>query len=227
MGIPTANELLMGAGSRAATFPQIGATVTGEIITEPQVQQQTDLDTGEPKAFANGDPMLQIIVVLQTGEREDVDDDGKRTLYIKANMQKAIKEAVTAAKASGLEKGGTLAVQYSSDGEPKKRGFNAPKFYRAAYQPPANPANALLGLTSPQPGAPNAAATGAGTPPSPPPLPPAPPAAPLLPTPAAPTVPTLTPSTPAPTGMDPDVWARLTPAQQSALSGTPASTVPF
>lgn len=227
MTIPTANELLMGSGARAAAFPTVGTIVRGEIVAEPKVQQQTDLDTGEAKTFANGDPMWQIVVVLQTAERDGADDDGIRSLYVKANMQKAVKDAIAEAGAAdrGLQTGGQLAVQYSGDGEPKKRGFNAPKLYRAQYQPPVNSANALLGLTSPQPAAaPNAGAAPAGTATPPPP----PPNTPLLGAPAAAPPPFLpTPTTPAPAGMDPDVWARLSPAQQATLSGTPASTVPF
>ncbi|MFS8609767.1 MAG: ATP:cob(I)alamin adenosyltransferase [Gammaproteobacteria bacterium] len=35
-----------------------------------------------------------------------------------------------------FEIGGTLAVQYTSDGEPSRRGMNPPKQYTAAYKPP-------------------------------------------------------------------------------------------
>ena len=226
----TANELLMSAGARAAAFPTIGTTITGTICAEPKVQQQTDIDSGTPLTFPNGDPRLQILVPLQTTLSEGEDDDGIRTLYAKANMLKALREAVVASGASGLEVGGQVTVTYSGDGAATRRGYNAPKLYTATYRPPtanANAANAALGLASPQPqpAAPNRTQ-------------PAHSPSPAASTPAASvsaevwaalntaqqaaliasgvTVPAA-PGIPAPPGMDPGVWAALTPQQQTML----------
>ena len=97
----SANDLLMGSGTKSAAFPTIGTEVTGTVASEPKVQQQTDFKTGAPKTFANGDPMQQIVVQLQTDQRDPAvdDDDGVRALYIKSQMLKAIREAVVAAVA--------------------------------------------------------------------------------------------------------------------------------
>ena len=147
----TANDLLMSSGGKSATFPAVGTVVTGTITAEPKAQQQTDMKTGEPKAFANGDPMMQIIVSLQTTDREDDEDDGIRQLYVKANMLKAIREAVQTAGAKGLEPGGVLAVKYVADGEVKTKGFNPPKLYAATYTKPTGAAaNSLLMATPAQ-----------------------------------------------------------------------------
>jgi hypothetical protein len=143
----SANDLLMGGGIASAKFPTIGTKVTGRIIREPEARQQTDIQTGDPLTFANGDPRMQIVVQLATDERDaSIDDDsGERALYIKGNMLNAVREAVRKAGAKGLEVGGTLTVVYSGDGEAKTRGFNAPKLYTATYTPPsAEAANTLL-----------------------------------------------------------------------------------
>lgn len=155
----TANELLMSRGGKSAAFPTVGTTVTGRLTTEPKVQQQTDIKTGDPKFFANGDPMMQIVVSFATDQRDpaDPEDDGVRQLYVKANMLKAIREAVKTSGAKGLEVGGTLSVTYTADGEVTQRGFNPPKLYTATYQPPTGQAanNLLMGAPAASPAAPS------------------------------------------------------------------------
>jgi hypothetical protein len=127
-----ANELLMGGGGKTAKFPDIGDKVMGTVLAaEPG--QQTDID-GKPLFWDDGKPRMQVVVSLQTDDREDDDDDGVRKLYVKGQMLKAVQEVVRPHK--GLSVGGKLAVQYTGDGEQKTRGYNPPKLYKAQYEPP-------------------------------------------------------------------------------------------
>lgn len=135
-----ANDLLMGGGIKSAAFPdqQYGHTVAGIIIRPPQVRQQTDFDTGKPKVFDNGDPMMQIVVQVQTDLRDPADstDDGVRAFYLKGQVQAAVRDAVRTAGAKGLELGGHLAVRYIKD-EPNSRGRGKDKkVYAARYTAP-------------------------------------------------------------------------------------------
>lgn len=150
-----ANDLLMGGGIKSATFPdqQYGHTIAGAIVRPPQVRQQTDFDTGKPKTFDNGDPMMQIVVQVQTDLRDQNDstDDGVRAFYLKGQMQAAVRDAVRAAGAKGLEVGGHLAIRYLKD-EPNSRGRGKDKkVYAARYTAPhAQAANdALMGGDQP------------------------------------------------------------------------------
>jgi hypothetical protein len=136
-----ANDLLMGGGVKSAAFPdqQYGHTVGGAIIRPPQVRQQTDFDSGKPKFFDNGDPMMQIVVQVQTDLRDpaDTSDDGVRAFYLKGQMQAAVRDAVREVGAKGLEVGGTLFVRYLRD-EPNSRGRGKDKkVYAAKYTAPA------------------------------------------------------------------------------------------
>jgi hypothetical protein len=221
MTMPTANELLMsaGEGGRSATFNTIGEFISGEIVAEPTVSQQTDPADRSLKTFPNGDPMLQVVFRLQTAERIDGDDDGIRMLYAKNKMLVAIKEAIIAAECKAVGVGGQLTVQFISGGERLKTGLFSPKEYRARYVPPATPANALLGLTSPQPAAQPAPAL--------PPMPPAPQTAAAAGNGTPPPPPPTTNSAAPPPGIPADVWARLTPIQQQALSNSPAGVAPY
>lgn len=140
----TAEQFLLGGGSgKSAKFETIGTSVSGTITTPPQVRQQTDMNTGTPSVWDNGDPKQQLVVSLQTAEKLDDDDDGIRNLYVKGSkdpasksMHAAVAGAVSTAGAKGLDVGGTLSVTYVGDGVAKTRGFNAPKMYAATYTAP-------------------------------------------------------------------------------------------
>ncbi|MFB7219374.1 hypothetical protein [Streptomyces sp. NPDC056227] len=135
---PNANDFLMGGGGApSASFPTPGTKIGGTITEQPTVQQQRDLD-GKPKFWDDGNPQMQLVVTIQTEQRDPSieDDDGRRRLFVKGQMKNAVADAVRAAGAPGLQVGGTLDVAYTHDGVPK-RGFNAPKQYAARYTPVA------------------------------------------------------------------------------------------
>ncbi|MDK9627041.1 hypothetical protein [Propionibacterium freudenreichii] len=136
---------LAGNGGNSFSFDQPGDAVTGQILDMSE-EQQTDLQTGEPKTFSNGQPMLMYRVELLTDERDPGDqfDDGKRSIYLKGSRKPeskssmaAVLDAVKAATGStNLAAGGILTLKYVGDGVAKNRGFNAPKLYEASYAPP-------------------------------------------------------------------------------------------
>lgn len=146
------NQFLMGGGVKSASFPekQYGTQVGGIIVREPELRQQTDFDDGKPKFYDNGDPMMQIVVHVQTNERDpsNPEDDGVRAFYIKAQMLQAVRTAVRAAGGKGLAQGGHLTIRYERD-EPNSRGRGKDKkIYSAQYRlpSPAQAANqALMG----------------------------------------------------------------------------------
>ena len=156
-----ADSFLLGSGVASAKFTHPGDTVTGSISEQPEKQQQRDFSTGEPKTWPNtGEPMWQLRVILQTTDRDSVDDDGLRAVYLKGKSQKAVADAVRRVKADGLRVGGTITLTYTGDDEPKQRGFNGEKLYTAEYAPPAvRAADAFLGATpaAPAPVSPPAA----------------------------------------------------------------------
>lgn len=135
MSLPDANDLLMGGGIPAAKFPTIGTVVKG-TVKNWETTQQTDFDTGKPLFWDDGKPRLQVVITIQTDERDpEVEhDDGLRKLYVKGQMQKAVSGAIRAAGRPGLEVGAQIAVQFNSE-EPQQRG-NPKKVYVAQYAGP-------------------------------------------------------------------------------------------
>jgi hypothetical protein len=134
------NDFLMGSGIRSAKFEKAGDTMTGFIVRQPELRDQTDINTGEVKVWADGRPRKQMRVVLEIpiAERDpdDPDDTGERALYVRGNMQKAVADAVRAAGLKGLAIGGKLQITYTGDGESKQRGMNPPKLFTARYRGP-------------------------------------------------------------------------------------------
>jgi len=134
-----AGSFLMGGGVPSAAFIQFGASVSGTISEPPTVSQQRDMNTNELKTWGDGNPMMQLVVTLQTEEIDPKldDDDGRRRIYVKFNLKAAVADAVRKTGAKQLEVGGKLSVTYVRDGEQTKRGFNPPKLYAATYSPPS------------------------------------------------------------------------------------------
>lgn len=128
----------------------IGYTVTGVIIEDPQMAQQRDLDNNNaPEFWDDGSPKMQAVVRIQTTldegpDEHGVPDDGVRTIWAKGGkmvgaqggrtLQEAIRRAGMTAKAR-VAKGGELTVRYVEDG-PKNGKPNGPKLYKAIYKAP-------------------------------------------------------------------------------------------
>lgn len=150
--VPSADDFLMGGGGApSAKFPTPGTIVGGRITEKPTVEQQRDIKTGEKKFWNDGNLMMQLVVTVQTDERDPQveEDDGRRRLFVKGQLKNAIADAVRTAGARGLEVGGTLTVTYTHDGLATQRGFNPPKQYAATYV-----AAAATELHTPDPGIP-------------------------------------------------------------------------
>lgn len=196
---PSIAQLLSGGG-KYFPFKEIGDSITGIIDTVHDPEQQTDIN-GIPVTKADGSPKWQFRVDLATDLRNDEDDDGKRTVYVKGWMTGALGDAVKTAGAKGLEPGARLTIAVVAQDPPPQKGMRPVNKFAATYEPPApgasQAANALLGEQS--------AAAPAQQ------VQQAPPAAPPAQAPAAPAGP--------PPGIDPAAWATFSPEQQAALLG--------
>lgn len=159
---------LLGGGGKSASFEAIGDTVTGTIVSA-EVKDQTDIATGKVQTWDNGEPKKQLVVRLQTAQRDadDPEDDGVRAIYVKGSkkagsrsLHDAVAGAVRAAGAKSLEVGGTLTVQHTGTEPSATRGFSDRKLYAASYQAPSTAG--FLGTD--QPSAPVAAPVAAPAP---------------------------------------------------------------
>lgn len=151
----SANDILMGGGGAPSwNFEGPGVRKVARVTKPPQPKQEREYvpnqpGAGKPKFFPSGDPIMGIVVEVQTDERDpsDPDDDGKRTFYIEGKrLKEAVREAVRAAGGAGLEVGGTLDVtltHYDIEGD-RKSGRN----WQVTYTLPGN--NVLMGAPAQQ-----------------------------------------------------------------------------
>ena len=148
MTIDNSVDALLQGGGSALKFPTIGTSHRGTVISAT-TRQAIDFVTKAPKTFKDGSPIMELVVTLQTDQRDDDQDDGVRRLFCNRRMLDAIR---TALKGRKLEAGGELAIQYHADGKPEAAGLTPPKLFQAAYRPPAPvapTADALLATPAP------------------------------------------------------------------------------
>lgn len=148
-----ANDVLMGGGGAPAwKFEEPGTTHTGTISAPPQAKQEREYDRDNPgggdlKFFPSGDPIMGVVVEVQTEERADFEDDGKRTFYIEGRyLKEAVRNAVRAAGARGLEVGGQVTVTFTHREDPMDK--RSRKYWNVVYTPAGNAA--LMGSPAPQ-----------------------------------------------------------------------------
>lgn len=131
-----ANAFLLGGGSvPSAKFENVGDTVKGVILSY-EVRDERDIVTNQVKTFDDGTPRKQLVITLQTEDRDEAieDDDGTRRIYAKVAMRNAIADA--SRQHGGIAAGGKLAVRYTGQDAPKRAGFSGQKKYKAWYEPP-------------------------------------------------------------------------------------------
>lgn len=144
-----ADDVLLGNDSSPVVkFPvDSPGTVAKGIVRNKQVRQARDIN-GTPKTFDDGSPMNDVVITIQTDDRDPSieDDDGTRRLIAGYEMQRAIGQAMRDAGVKSLDEGGMLAVQHTHNEPPTKNGFSPRKKFRAQFQPPAagGAANDLL-----------------------------------------------------------------------------------
>lgn len=154
-----AQDFLMGGGAVGCQFPKVGHSYTGTVLSW-SMQQVRNYETKELDTYADGNPIMKLVIVLATSARgkyvrednsspwqlEDIaDDDGVRALHCKPAAKAAIKNAVLKAKAKGLEKGALLTITRTKNGPKPDPSKNPVQGFSAEWVPAAqNPAAAAL-----------------------------------------------------------------------------------
>lgn len=147
-----ANDILFGSSAPSAKFDQPGTTVGGIIASPPRAKQeqewnqQTRRSDGPPKFFPSGDPIMTVLVDVQTNLRDPSmqSDDGIRTIYVQGKrMKDAVRDAVRQAGAARLEAGAELWVTFTHYGPAPSAGASEPKEWAVRYVPAASAAVGL------------------------------------------------------------------------------------
>jgi len=137
----------LAGGSKSWKPENIGDQISG-IITDAKRVQQTDFTSGDPLTWSDGSPRMQTVIELQTDERNDDDDDGVRSVWLKGGRnyeaaqgsgqsgEVALAEAAKEAKVETIEEGGKLTMRMTGFSKPTTRGYQPAKLYAAKYEAP-------------------------------------------------------------------------------------------
>jgi|GEM_PF-4914481 len=155
-----AAEKFLSGGGISVKFPHPGFK-WGGTLESWEMGQQTDLETSALKFWADGKPMMQLIMDMRgeaTGktyewvsqrwvEKPVPDDDGSRRLFVKGGLHVAMVKAMKLAGGK-LEAGAYIEVTRGEDLPPKKRGHNGQHTFSVIWTPAAKnphaPAAAFL-----------------------------------------------------------------------------------
>lgn len=138
------NAFLFEGGAKSFQWGETPGTVCRGTIESAELRQQTSLDDNKPLTWDDGRPRMQLVITLQTAERDSDDDTGLRSIYAKGgryeiaegegqSMRDAIAQAVKDAGATSIDPGDELAVGFTGRGK-AKRGYTAPKLYAASFR---------------------------------------------------------------------------------------------
>lgn len=153
IAIPSADDILSG-GKRGRSC-RFGATGPGEspvngsmhegVVIECFSQQQTTFvpgkpdESGLPRFYKDGvTPMPELVIIFQTNEHDDEEDDGIRTVYAKNQLLAMIRDSVKEARAKdpnvkGIRPGGYIKMRFDHQEKIPVR----KNIFQARYMPPA------------------------------------------------------------------------------------------
>ena len=84
--VPSFDDIFNSTGGTRSAFnkdSQPGASVTGTLASDPDVRLATDFQTKQPAFFLkSGKPKFEVVFDLQTNQRDDQDDDGRRSVWV-------------------------------------------------------------------------------------------------------------------------------------------------
>lgn len=134
MSMPTLAELVAQSGAGAPAYfdknSAIGDVLTGEVL-DVNVRQALDVATRKPLEWPDGTPRLQVVITLQTDIRDEKDDDGHRSVYVKwwTHQRAAFLAACEAAELSEVLPGDKLTVTFSGTEKNPQKGMSDAKLF--------------------------------------------------------------------------------------------------
>lgn len=162
--LPSMDDLLSGKSVPSISFKdaKIGTSYTG-TITDAEVAQVRNYETGEPEFWEDGNKKVQIVVTLATDyvDPSSEEDDGTRKVYLFGQKLAAAKAALKASGMSKLEIGTKFTITFESEKPASNKKYNNVKVYSITLEKgTSNPGvDALLSAGAKEVAAPAASGT--------------------------------------------------------------------
>lgn len=108
-------------------FTDPGDRIKGIIVEPPTTLPLTEYNSDKVKHDADGNPVMQVLLLLATEQRADENHDGRWRVYLdKPLLKAAVLRGLKDAGASSLEVGGELSIEFT--GWRQTGGFSAKDF---------------------------------------------------------------------------------------------------
>lgn len=134
---PSLSKLIQGGGAKSYfnVNSPVGDSVSG-VITDTDVFQQKDMQTGQPAFSKKGNPKWVMKITIQTDLHTDTDDDGRRDIYIKmwGDQLDALRECCQQAHVEEPSVGDRFTAIFTGLGTPFSPGMSAPKLFKYELQ---------------------------------------------------------------------------------------------
>lgn len=132
--LPSLADLVANSGAAAPSFfnkdSKIGDSITGMVV-EVQTRQHRDPQTNKSGVWENGDPMIQVVVSIQTELHDGADDDGVRSVFIKwwGKQRAAFLEALKDAGQDNLSVGQEFTATLTGTEKNANKALSDTKLY--------------------------------------------------------------------------------------------------
>ena len=155
--VPTYDDPLSYEKAPSLSFRDaaVGTMYKGVITSRPKLVQSRDFESGEPKTWSDGNPVMSVVIML------DVQGEARSLWAQKPSaMFAALVAAQKEAGVGPMEEGGTLYVKFIGETpNAKNPKLNKAKQYAVKYEPPTKadpfadttPASTAAPAPQPQP----------------------------------------------------------------------------
>jgi hypothetical protein len=132
--LPSLADLVASSGAAAPSFftkeSKVGDSITGQVL-DVQTRQHRDPQTNKLGVWEGGDPMLQIVVTIQTELHDGADDDGVRSVFIKwwGRQRSALLEALNDSGQDNLTVGQEFTATLSGTEKNANKALSDTKLY--------------------------------------------------------------------------------------------------
>lgn len=132
--LPSLADLVAVSGASAPSFfnkdSKVGDSVSGSVV-DVQTRQARDPQTNKARFWENGDPVIQVVISLQTDQHTDENDDGVRSVFVKfwGVQRKAFLAALKDANQSDLSIGQQFTATFVGTEKATSRAMSDTKIF--------------------------------------------------------------------------------------------------
>lgn len=134
MVLPSLGDLVSASETAAPSFfdkdSKVGDSISGNV-TAVATRQARDPQTNKARTWENGDPVIQVVVSIQTDLQTEENDDGIRSVFVKwwGVQRKAFLDALKTANQTDLSIGQQFTATFSGTEKASNKAMSDTKIF--------------------------------------------------------------------------------------------------